>query len=185
MNGLKKVWKDERGDTKGLIIGIIIITIVVIVGLSSGVYLFSKPSYEAVTKFTYSTDGGMSYREGIQEVEVGDTYYMCIEMQVVASKDNNAEEIVAKVIIPKTEIVDCYLDDYPGTKITGQEDAINSIITYEFKVPSSTAPGKFRVIFECKAAQEGRHTMEVIYDDNLSQVWDKTETIKYIAKSGE
>lgn len=185
MNGLKKVWKDERGNT-GLIIGIIIIAIVVIAGLIfGGIYLFSKPSYEAVTKFTYSTDGGMSYREGIQEVEVGDTYYMCIEMQVVASKDKNAEEIVAKVIIPKTEIVDCYLDDYPGTKITGQEDAINSIITYEFKVPSSTAPGKFRVIFECKAAQEGRHTMEVIYDDNLSQVWDKTETIKYIAKSGE
>lgn len=182
---IKTFWKDERGNAR-LILGIIVIAIVVVVACVFGaIYLWGKPSYEAVTKFTYSTDGGLSYREGIQEVEVGDTYYMCIEMQVISSKDMNNEEITAKVIIPKTKVVDCYLDDYPGTKITGQEDVINNIITYEFKVPSSTAPGKFRVIFECKASQEGRHTMEVIYDDNLSSSWDKTETIKYIPKAGE
>lgn len=175
-------------DTKKIltIIGSVIVGIIIILGaVFGGLYLWQKPSYEAVTKVSYSTDGGYTYREGVQEIGVGATYYMCIEMQVVASKDRNAEEIVAKVVIPQTQIVDCYLDDYPGTKITGVEDSINNIITYEFKVPSSTAPSKFRVIYECIASQEGRHTIEVIYDDNLSPSWDKTETIKYIAPSVE
>lgn len=167
-----------------IIIGSIIIGIVIIVGaIFAGLYFGTKPKYEAVTRILYSTDGGYNYREGVQEIEVGDAYYMCIEMQVVASKDRNAEEIVAKVIIPQTQIVDCYLDDYPGTKITGVEDSLNSIITYEFKIPSSTAPSKFRVIFECVASQKGKHTIEIIYDDKLSTAWDKTETIKYISTS--
>lgn len=169
-----------------IILSSVVVGIVIVLGaVFGGLYLWGKPTYEAVTKISYSTDGGYSYREGLQEITVGETYYMCIEMQVVASKDRNAEEIAAKVIIPQTQIVDCYLDDYPGTKITGVEDSINNIITYEFKVPSSTAPGKFRVIFECIASQEGRHTIEVVYDDNLSSAWDKTETIKYVSASEE
>jgi hypothetical protein len=167
-------------DLKTLLKWAALVIVVVVVCVFGGTWLFSKPSYETVTKFTYSVDGGTSYREGLQEINVGATYYLCVEMQVVASKDRNAEEIVAQVIIPKTKIVDCYLDDYPGTKITGAEDSINGIITYEFKLPSSTEPSKFRVIFECIASQEGRYTIEVKYDDRISDAWDKTETIKYV-----
>jgi hypothetical protein len=170
---------DLKDLFKWVLLGTIVCAVVVVC-IFGGIWLFSKPSYETVTKFTYSVDGGTSYREGLQEINVGETYYLCIEMQVVASKDRNAEEIVAQVIIPKTKIVDCYLDDYPGTKITGAEDSINGIITYEFNLPSSTEPSKFRVIFECVASQEGRYTIEVKYDDRISDAWDKTETIKYV-----
>ena len=182
VNFIKKVIKDKRGEGEGWLVLACIIVAIILIGVATwgGCYLFGSPSYETVTRFTYSIDGGQTYKEGLQEIAVGDSYYMCIEMQVIASKDKNNKDTVAKVVIPKTEIVDCYLDDYPGTKIQGKEDTINGVTTYEFKVPSSTAPLKYRVIFECTASQQGRQTMEVIYDDNVSPTWDKTETIKYI-----
>lgn len=169
-----------------MIAGIILGVALVAVGaVFLGMWLFTAPSYETVTKIAYSTDGGNSYREGTQEISVGATYYMSIEMQAVASKDRNAEDVTVQVKIPQTKIVDCYLDDYPGTKITGQEDALNGIITYEFKVPSSTVPSKFRVIFECIASQAGKHTIEIVYDDKVDPAWDRTETIKYISTAQE
>lgn len=176
----KGLIKDQRGEG-GLVLGIIVIVIVVIIGLVwGGIYLFKPASYETVTKISYSTDGGYNYREGIQEIDTSQEYYMCIEMQVVASKDVNAKTIKATITLEQTEVVSCYLDDHPGQSITGETDNINHTITYKFDVPSSTAPSKFRVIFRCVPTTTGDFKTVVSYDDRVAPAWDKTENIRYV-----
>ena len=160
---------------------IIVVAIVVIVGaVLGGLYLFKPATYEAVTKVSYSIDGGINYREGIQEIVKGQKYYMCIEMQVVASKDINAKTIKATIKLEQTEVVSCYLGSHPGENITGEIDSINHTIIYKFDVPSSTAPSKFRVIFECEPETVGVFETVISYDDNVNSAWDKTEIIRYV-----
>jgi len=171
---------EQRGDG-GFILGIIVIAIVVLVALIwGGIHLFKPASYETVTKISYSVDGGYNYREGIQEIDVNQEYYMCVEMQVVASKDVNAKTIKATIILEQTDVVSCYLDDNPGQPITGQTDEINHTITYTFDIPSSTAPSKFRVVFRCEPATIGNFRTVVSYDDRVAESWDKTENIRYV-----
>ena len=181
-NEKKNFFKDQRGDVEGgFILGCIVIGIIVVVGIIWGaITLFAAPKYETITKITYSTDGGYNYREGIQEINVNQEYYMCIEMQILASKDNTAKTIKTTIVVEYTSVVSCYLDDHPGQPITGQQDNINNTITYQFDVPASTAPAKFRVIFRCIPAAVGTFQTVVMYDDNIDPAWDKTENIRYV-----
>lgn len=178
----KEILKDKRGILGAkLILGIIVISLVVIVGLVWGaIYLFKPAKYETVTKISYSTDGGLNYREGIQEISKDQEYYMNIEMQVVASKDVNAKTIEVVITIEQTSVVECFLDDYQGPPITGELDPINNTVTYKFRVPSSTQPSKFRVVFRCKPAHEGEFNVIVSYDDRVDPAWDKVEKIRYV-----
>lgn len=170
-------------DKAKIILASIVVGIVVLGGLIfGGMYLFSPAKYETVTKISYSTDGGYNYREGIQEIQVGQEYYMCIEMQIVASKDINAKTIKATITLQETEVVSCYLDDHPGQTITGEPDYINHTITYKFDVPSSTAPSKFRVIFRCVPTTTGDFRTIIAYDDRIDAAWDKTENIRYVSE---
>lgn len=137
--------------------------------------------YQANTRFLYSVNGGTNWSETIQEVEVNMTYYLAIEMQVVQSKETNEEKIVkADITIPNTRVLDCYLDDHPGVSITGVPDPINNSITYQFNIVAGVSPAKFRVLFECTPLAEGKASIYVVYDDNVSPSWDATGTIKYV-----
>lgn len=168
-------------DKFKIIVASIVVGIVVVVGgVLGGIFLFKPAKYETVTKISYSTDGGYNYREGVQEIDVNQEYYMCIEMQIVASKDINAKTIKATIMLEQTEVVSCYLDDHPGQAITGESDPINHTITYRFDIPSSIAPSKFRVIFRCTPTATGNFTTVVSYDENVAPAWDKTENIRYI-----
>lgn len=141
----------------------------------------SAVTYQASTRFLYSTDGGTSWSETIQEVPVGETYYLAIEMQVSQSEETKDEQsVIASVSIPYTEVLDCYLDDHPGTTITGNVDSVNNTVTYDFSVIASTTPENFRVIFECRPLTAGRASVLVTYDDSISESWDRTGTIKYV-----
>ena len=137
--------------------------------------------FQASTRFLYSTDGGTSWSETIQEVPVGETYYLAIEMQVSQDEESKKENVVvATVTIPNTDVLDCYLDDHPGTSITGEVDSVNNSVSYDFNIVSSTTPETFRVVFECQPIDEGRARVEVVYDDNVSENWDSTGTIRYV-----
>ena len=141
----------------------------------------SDITYQASTRFLYSTDGGTSWSETIQEIPVGETYYLAVEMQVSQSEvTKNENTIVATITIPNTDVLDCYLDDHPGTSITGEVDSVNNSVSYDFNIVSSTTPETFRVVFECQPIDAGRTRVEVVYDDNVSDSWDRTGTIKYI-----
>lgn len=142
--------------------------------------------YQATTRFLYSVNGGTSWSETLQEVEVNSTYYLAVEMQVVQSKETKSENIIkADITIPNTNILDCYLDDHPGISITGTPDPINNSITYTFDVVAGTSPAKFRVIFECTPLAEGKASIYVVYDDNVNSSWDATGTIKYVNSSSK
>lgn len=146
----------------------------------------SEISYQASTRFLYSQDGGTSWSETIQEVPVNETYYLAIEMQVAQSEETSDEKtVVATITIPSTNVLDCYLDDHPGVSITGNVDAVTNSVSYDFNIVAGTSPNKFRVVFECKPLEEGRTTVEVVYDDNVSSSWDASGTIKYVSVETE
>lgn len=149
----------------------------------SNVFGKSEIVYTANTRFLYSTDGGVSWSETIQEIPVNTTYYLSVEMQVSQSEKTKDEKTIGvRITIPSTEILDCFLDDHPGISITGKQDLNNSRY-YDFNIVASTTPTKFRVVFECKPLKEGRAQVQVVYDDNVSTNWDQTGTIKYVAAS--
>lgn len=149
----------------------------------SGIFKKSEITYQASTRFLYSTDGGSSWSETVQEIPVNTTYYLAVEMQVAQSENTKDEKtVVATVTIPSTTVLDCYLDDHPGVSITGKTDAVTNSVSYDFNVVAGTSPSKFRVVFECKPLSEGRAKVEVVYDDNVSPNWDATGTIKYVAE---
>lgn len=142
----------------------------------------SEVKYEASTRFLYSPDGGTSWSETIQEVPVNETYYLAVEMQVAQSEETKDEKVVvATITIPSTNVLDCYLDDHPGVSITGREDSVNNSVSYDFDIVAGVSPTKFRVVFECKPLEEGRTTVEVVYDDTVGAQWDATGTIKYVS----
>ncbi len=141
----------------------------------------SKIVYQASTRFLYSQDGGTSWSETIQEIPINSTYYLAVEMQVSQSEETKDEKtVVATITIPSTTVLDCYLDDHPGVSITGNVDAATNSVSYDFNLVAGTSPSKFRVVFECKPLSEGRAEVQVVYDDNVSESWDASGTIKYV-----
>ena len=137
--------------------------------------------FQPQTRFLYSMDGGNTWSETVQEVPVGSTYYLAIEMQISQSEQTNDEQVIVSTItIPSTNVVDCYLDDHPGVSITGNTDSVTGAISYNFNIVAGVEPDKFRVVFECIPMEEGRAKVEVVYDDKVSENWDKTGTIKYV-----
>lgn len=145
-----------------------------------------KIEYQASTRFLYSTDGGSSWSETIQEIPVNTTYYIAVEMQVSQSESTNSENtVLATITIPSTKVLDCYLDDHPGVSITGKIDAVTNDISYHFNIVAGVSPVKFRVVFECKPLSEGRAKIQVVYDDNVNPEWDATGIIKYISAQNE
>lgn len=146
----------------------------------------SKIVYKASTRFLYSTDGGNSWSETIQEIPVNTTYYLAIEMQISQSEETKDEKtVVSTITIPSTTVLDCQLDDHPGVSITGKQDALTNSVSYDFNIVAGTSPNKFRVVFECKPLEEGRAKIEVVYDDLVSPDWDATGTIKYVPVKNE
>ena len=147
----------------------------------SNIFSKSDITYQATTRFLYSTDGGDQWSETIQEIPVNTTYYLAIEMQVTQSEETKDEKtVVSTITIPNTTVQDCYLDDHPGVSITGKVDAATNSVSYDFNIVAGTSPSKFRVVFECKPLGEGRAQVDVVYDDNVSDSWDATGTIKYV-----
>ncbi len=137
--------------------------------------------FEPQTRFLYSMDGGTTWSETIQEVPIKSTYYLAIEMQISQSEQTNDEQvIVATITIPSTNVVDCYLDDHPGVSITGNTDSVTGAVSYNFNIVAGVEPKKFRVVFECIPMEKGRANVQVVYDDKVSESWDKTGTIKYV-----
>ena len=63
---------------------------------------------------------GQTFQEGLQVINVGTRYYLSVEMQVGINKDSPIynETVKATLVIPSVNIVDAYLFDNPGTKLT-------------------------------------------------------------------
>lgn len=164
------------------IISVLLMVVTVVFGSVGLTGCNEKIVYQASTRFLYSVNGGTNWSETLQEVEVNTTYYLAIEMQITQSKETDTEKtITATVTIPNTNVLDCYLDDHPGVTVTGTPNPINNSISYKFNVVAGTSPSKFRVIFECTPLGAGKASIFVVYDDNVSESWDATGTIKYVS----
>ena len=145
-----------------------------------------KPVFSANTRFLYSVNAGASWSETIQEIEVGNNYYLAIEMEVIQSVATKKENtVVAKITIPNTNVLECHLDDHPGVSITGEYDPILEMTTYPFKLVAGTNPTKFRAVFDCVPLSVGKARIFVEYDKNVSPNWDYTGTIKYVEPISE
>lgn len=143
--------------------------------------------YQGHTRFLYSLDGQQNtWSETVQEIAVGTTYYLAIEMRVTQSKETKDEKIVkVDITIPNTNVLDCYLDDHPGVTITGMPDLLHNSITYTFNLVAAVSSEKFRVVFECTPLAAGRANVLVVYDDHVSESWDVTGTIKYVNQESD
>ena len=178
---INKIWKNHKGDGE-IIIGIIIILAVLLVAgaIWAGIHFGTKPKYEATTKFAYSVDDGMTYREGIQVINVGQRYYLSVDMKVAVSKNPRKEKVSATLTLPNVSIVDATLfDSNGGKKITGDPDPISNTRKYEFKIVPSTDPQKFYAVFEFVPNSAGIYTFSLTYDDKLDPAYDMTETIRF------
>ena len=114
-----------------LVIAIVVIIVAIVVIGITGVFdgtpfgrvfnnIFSKSeiTYQATTRFLYSTDGGNQWSETIQEIPVDTTYYLAVEMQVSQSEETKDEKTIRSTItIPNTTVQDCYLDDHPNNNL--------------------------------------------------------------------
>ena len=168
-------------ETGGILACIIAGAVAAVLIVLTCLHFLAPANYpEAVTKFSYSTDGGVSYREGIQELNINQKYYLAVEMQVIASKDEAKQDISVNIVIPNSDKVSYVLSDYAGPKVEGVVDADRNAVVYQFKVVPATAPSKFRVIFECMPVASGDYSIQVEYDDNVASSWDKNETITFV-----
>lgn len=163
-----------------------ILTIVLVSAMPLLVACGSK-EYTATTRFLYSTDGGKNWSEKIQEVPVGETYWVKVEGIVQRNIGILVEkEIEVYISIPNTDIGDFYLDDR-NRPIDRTEDAATGETMYTFKTLAGTDPQPYYAIFECTPLKEGRIVITVSYDDRVSELYTTYGAIKYVAQdtSGE
>ena len=138
--------------------------------------------FTAKTQFLYSTDGGQNWSEKIQEVYVGETYWVRIQGEVARSIGIFVEkEVEVYITIPNTDVGEYFLDDR-STPIETQTDATTGETRYIFKTLAGTDPEPYSAIFECVPTKEGRIEITVSYDDRVSDLYTTIGAIKYVKK---
>ena len=138
--------------------------------------------FTAVTQFLYSTDGGQNWSQKIQEVPVGETYWVKIQGEVARSIGVFVEkEVEVYITIPNTDVGEYFLDDR-STPIETQTDATTGETRYTFKTLAGTDPEPYYAIFECVPTKEGRIEITVSYDDRISDLYTTIGAIKYVKK---
>jgi hypothetical protein len=141
--------------------------------------------FTAVTQFLYSTDGGENWSQKIQEVTVGETYWVKIQGEVARSIGVLVEkEVEVYITIPSTDIGEYFLDDR-STSIEQQTDAATGETRYTFKTLAGTDPLPYYAIFECTPTKEGRIEITVSYDDRVSDLYTTIGAIKYVSKESD
>lgn len=131
----------------------------------------------SMEEFYFSTDNGATYGNRKVEFEVGKSVYMQVVVSVENKdpEDDKIREIQCQLTIPNITSVDAYY--LKGQKITPEVDAINGITTYPFVV---TTGEEWEFFFEFVPNTVGSIEMELVFDDNVSEKYDMTNTIKFV-----
>mgnify|MGYP004522171047 CR=1 FL=1 len=156
----------------------IVIMVIVCVSLSSCAKDEGETYYVAAADFFYSNDKGHSYGNGTKEYSVGETVYMKVKAKVTSNKEV-PETIKIKLTIPNITALDAKY--YDGQPITPTYDAIQNITTYEFTITAALNAQEWEFVFQFIPNAEAEVLMTLIFDDHLDSMYDKQNTIKFVA----
>ena len=134
--------------------------------------------YVATADFFYSEDKGHSYGNGTKEYAIGETIYMQVKAKVTSNKET-PEPIKLKLTIPNiTALNATYFDGQP---ITPTYDAVKNVTVYEFTIPSNGPDDAGKIVFEFVPNSEAQVTMTLEFDDKIDAMYDKQNTVKFVA----
>ena len=140
----------------------------------------SNVYYVANADFFYSDDLGHSYGNGTKEYNVGETVYMKVTARVDSNKEI-PEPINVKLTIPNiTAVSATYFDGQP---ITPKVDIVQNVTVYEYTVPTNL-PEKSNAgdcVFQFVPNSEARVTMTLEFDDKVDAMYDRVNTVLFVA----
>ena len=144
----------------------------------------NQKNYEVKTQFAYSVDNGKTYEEN-REFKVGEIVYMRLSIEAIFKKDfifsrSSLDFIDGEIIIPNITSVDAKY--YEGTKITPFTDEKSGATTFPFQIPISLEEKEQKdfLIFQFIAKKESEISIELKFDDNIAEKYNKIETIKFV-----
>ena len=134
--------------------------------------------YVATADFFYSKDKGHSFGNGTKEYEIGETIYMQVKAKVTSNK-GTPEPIKVKLTIPNiTALNATYFDGQP---ITPTYDTVKNVTVYEFTIPANGPDEAGKFVFEFIPNSEAQVTMTLVFEDKIDSMYDKQNTIKFVA----
>ena len=167
----------------------------------------NQKNYEVNSSFAYgtSTDEGIAYSQKRKEFKVGETVYMMLSIEVKEKKKDvgiggtilgfiaravggvvffvkktDLDFVSGELVIPNITSVDArYLD---GTKITPFTDEKSGATTFPFQIPISLEEKEQKdfLIFQFIAKKESEISVDLKFDDNIAEKYNKIETIKFV-----
>lgn len=138
----------------------------------------SETEYTGVSEFFYSNDAGKTYGNRTKEFTVGETVYMQL-ITKVESTSSNSEEVKIVLTIPNITAVDAKY--YDGQPITPVVDDINNITTYTFTVIAKQNSSEMNFVFQFIPNSPGEITMKLVFDEKVPELYNKQNTVKFIA----
>lgn len=137
-----------------------------------------EPTYSATSDFYYSSDKGHTYGNRTKEYAVGETVYMQVVVKVTSNQEES-ENVNVKLTIPNITAVDAKY--YDGQIITPVVDAVQNVTTYDFVVVASSTSDEWSFFFQFIPNAEAEVKMTLVFDDKLDSLYDKQNTIKFVA----
>ena len=158
------------------VVALLIIAVVVMATLSG---CKKEPEYTAECDFSYSSDKGHVYGNGLKEYTVGETIYMKVRYRV-ESNEKKKSQVKVKLTIPNVKNADAkYMD---GQVITPSYDSTKNITTYEFTANASRNAAVSECVFQFVPNTTGSITMKLVFDDKVDPSYDKQNTLNFVNK---
>ena len=158
------------------------VVMLTLVSLTSCDWFKKEVTYTATSGFYWSSDAGATYKSGTKEYEVGENVYMQLIVKVDSSSDKN-EEIGVTLTVPYIQdVVSKYFD---GQVITPEVDELNHTTTYNFTVIASNNAAESKFVFKFIPTKATDITLKLEFDDKISDIYDKQNTVTFIEKTSE
>lgn len=136
-----------------------------------------KTTYTVSSEFYWSSDAGATYGNRTKEYEVGENVYMQLIVRV-DSTSKTQEEVGVTLTIPYVQdVVSKYMD---GQIITPEVDELNHTTTYNFTVIASKSASDTNFVFKFIPTKATDITITLTFDDKISSIYDKQNTIAFI-----
>ena len=137
----------------------------------------NSATFVAHSEFFWSSDAGATYGNRTKEYVVGENVYMQL-ITKVESSSKEQKEIGITLTIPYIQDVSSkYMD---GQIITPEVDEINHATIYNFTVISSQNASETNFIFKFIPLKATDITITLVFDDNVSPIYDKQNTIVFL-----
>ena len=136
--------------------------------------------YVATSDFSYSYDKGHTYGNGTKEYAIGETVYLKVKAKVTTNKET-PETVKMKLTIPNITALDAKY--YDGQPITPTYDAVQNVTTYEFTITAAMNAQEWEFVFQFVPNAEAEVKMMLEFDDKVESIYDKQNTLKFVAAS--